>query len=175
MLHTHLRDGAFLVQYRIGSSQGLVGIVMKSIVSLLVVAILGVVCDPAVTLAQRAAAGQSTRDIRSEDGMIRVEVIARGLDHPWGLAFLPDGRMLVTERPGQLRVIAPDGRASAPVQNVPAVYAHGQGGLLDVALDPDFAANRLVYLSYAEPGPNGTASTAVARGQLNQAATALDA
>jgi glucose/arabinose dehydrogenase len=147
---------------------------MKPIVPLLVVAVLGVVCDPAVTLAQRTAAGQSIRDIRTENGMIRVEVIARGLDHPWGLAFLPDGQMLVTERPGQLRVITHDGRASAPVQNVPAVYAHGQGGLLDVALDPDFTANRLVYLSYAEPGPNDTASTAVARGQLNQAATALD-
>jgi glucose/arabinose dehydrogenase len=148
--------------------------VMKPIVPLLVVAVLGLACDPAAILAQRAAAGQSTRDIRSEDGMIRVAVITGGLDHPWGLAFLPDERMLVTERPGRLRVITRDGRASAPVQNVPAVYAHGQGGLLDVALDPDFAANRLVYLSYAEPGPNDTASTAVARGQLNQAATALD-
>jgi glucose/arabinose dehydrogenase len=147
---------------------------MKPIVLLLVVVVLGAAYDPAAILAQRAVAGQSTRDIRTEDGMILVEVIAHGLDHPWGLAFLPDRRMLVTERPGRLRVITHDGRASAPVQNVPAVYAYGQGGLLDVALDPDFAANRLVYLSYAEPGPNDTASTAVARGQLNQAATALD-
>ncbi|MFL5283374.1 MAG: PQQ-dependent sugar dehydrogenase [Rhodopila sp.] len=147
---------------------------MKPIVPLLVVAVLGTACDPVATLAQRPAVGQSTRNLRTEDGMIRVDVIARGLDHPWCLAFLPDGRMLVTERPGQLRVITRDGRASAPVQNVPTVYAHGQGGLLDVALDPDFTVNRLVYLSYAEPGPNDTASTAVARGQLNQAATALD-
>jgi glucose/arabinose dehydrogenase len=90
------------------------------------------------------------------------------------MVFLPDGRMLVTERPGRLRAVTRDGRALAPVQNVPAVHARGQGGLLDVALDPDFAANRMVYLSYAEPGPEGTASTAAARGQLNQAATALD-
>ena len=101
---------------------------MKPIVPLHVVAVLGTACDPAATLAQRAVVGQSTRDLRTEDGMIRVEVIAHGLDHPWGLAFLPDGRMLVTERSGQLRVITHDGRASAPVQNVPAVYAHGQGG-----------------------------------------------
>src|SRR3954449_9238419 len=147
---------------------------MKPVVPLLVVAVLGVAWHPAATLAQHIAAGQSIRTIRTEDGMIRVEVIAHGLEHPWGLAFLPDGRMLVTERPGRLRVIARDGRAAAPVQNVPAVYARGQGGLLDVALDPDFAANRQVYLSYAEPGSDGTASTAVARGQLNQAATALN-
>jgi aldose sugar dehydrogenase len=147
---------------------------MKPIVPLLVVAVLGVAYDPVASLAQPVAAGQSTRDIRTESGMIRVEVIAHGLEHPWGLAFLPDERMLVTERPGRLRVITHDGRASVPVRNVPAVYARGQGGLLDVALDPDFTENRLVYLSYAEPGPNDTASTAVARGQLNQAATALD-
>ena len=147
---------------------------MKRILPLLVVAIIAAACDPARTLAQGNTAGQSARDVRTEDGTVRVEVIARGLDHPWGMVFLPDGRILVTERPGRLRAVTPDGRASAPVLNVPAVYARGQGGLLDVALDPDFAANRMVYLSYAEPGPDSTASTAVARGQLNQAATALD-
>jgi glucose/arabinose dehydrogenase len=147
---------------------------MKRILPLLVVAIIAAACDAARTLAEGDTAGQTARDVRTEDGTVRVEVIARGLDHPWGMVFLPDGRMLVTERPGRLRTVARDGRASAPVQNVPAVHARGQGGLLDVALDPDFAANRMVYLSYAEPGPDGTASTAVARGQLNQVATALD-
>src|SRR5262249_19157016 len=96
---------------------------------------------------------------------VRVTTITTGLDHPWGLAFLPDGRKLVTERSGQLRIVEADGRLSAPLGNVPAVYARGQGGLLDVALDPQFEQNRTVYLSYAEPGDGG-ASTAVARARL---------
>lgn len=99
------------------------------------------------------------------DSQVRIETVADGLEHPWGLAFLPDGRMLVTERPGRLRIVAASGTLSEPVAGVPQVFAQGQGGLLDVALDPDFAANRLVYLSYAEPGQGG-ASTAVARGRL---------
>lgn len=100
-------------------------------------------------------------------GAVRVETIARGLEHPWALAFLPDGRMLVTERPGRLRLIDAQGHISAPLAGVPQVLARGQGGLLDVALDPRFAENRLVYLAYAEPGAGGTAGTAVARGRLN--------
>jgi glucose/arabinose dehydrogenase len=100
------------------------------------------------------------------DGVVRAETVARGLEHPWGLAFLPDGRMLVTERPGRLRMVGKDGGISAPFAGVPAVQARGQGGLLDVALDPRFGENRLVYLSYAEPGDGGTAGTAVARGRL---------
>src|SRR5262245_37906849 len=103
---------------------------------------------------------------RSIDGVVRAETVARGLVHPWGLAFLPDGRMLVTERPGRLRIVERDGRLSEPLQGVPRVYANDQGGLLDVALDPRFAENRLVYLSYAEPGDGGTNGTAVARGKL---------
>jgi glucose/arabinose dehydrogenase len=98
---------------------------------------------------------------------VRVQVVARGLDHPWGLTFLPDGRMLVTERSGQLRLVGSDGRVSEPLAGVPSVAARGQGGLLDVALDPRFAETRLVYLSYAEPGEGGTAGTAVARGRLD--------
>jgi glucose/arabinose dehydrogenase len=96
---------------------------------------------------------------------IRVETIATGLDHPWGLAFLPDGRKLVTERSGQLRLVETDNRLSAPLANVPPVYARGQGGLLDVVLDPEFERDRTIYLSYAEPGEGG-ASTAVARARL---------
>jgi glucose/arabinose dehydrogenase len=99
---------------------------------------------------------------------VRVETVASGLEHPWALAFLPDGRMLVTERPGRLRIVERDGRVSEPLGGVPEVQARRQGGLLDVALDPHFAENRLVYLSYAEPGPGGTAGTAVARGRLGK-------
>jgi glucose/arabinose dehydrogenase len=121
----------------------------------------------------------NTQSLRSPDpapveAPVRVTTIAEGLEHPWGLAFLPDGRMLVTERPGRLRVVTRDGKVSAPVKGVPSVFAVGQGGLLDVALDPAFDANRLVYLSYAEPG-EGVAGTAVARGRLNADSTALEA
>ena len=80
-----------------------------------------------------------------------VRLVADKLQFPWGMAFMPDGNVLVTERIGQLRVITPDGRVSAPIKGVPAVFAQQQGGLLDVALDPEFAKNRLIYLSYAEP------------------------
>ena len=92
--------------------------------------------------------------------------MASGLEHPWGLAFLPDGRILVTERPGRLRVVERDGRLSQPLTGVPQVAAQGQGGLLDVAIDPQFNENRLVYLSFSEPGDGGVSGTAVARGRL---------
>jgi glucose/arabinose dehydrogenase len=95
-----------------------------------------------------------------------LSAVSDELENPWGLAFLPDGRMLVTERPGSLRIVATDGSVSEPLANVPEVYARGQGGLLDVALDPDFSANRTVYLSYSEPGDDG-AGTAVARARLS--------
>ena len=98
-------------------------------------------------------------------GALAVETVAKGLEHPWGLTFLPDGRMLVTERPGRLRVVERDGRGSEPLAGVPPVFARGQGGLLDVALSPGFTKDRLVYLSYAESGEGG-AGTAVARGRL---------
>jgi len=101
----------------------------------------------------------------SIDAPIRVISVARGLEHPWGLEFLPDGRMLVSERPGRLRIVEPNGTLSPPLGGVPAVFAVGQGGLLDVALSPSFAQDRLVYFSFAEP--DGTnAGTAVARGRL---------
>jgi glucose/arabinose dehydrogenase len=99
-------------------------------------------------------------------GAVRVETIARGLEHPWGLAFLPDGRLLVTERPGRLRIVGRDGKLSELLGGVPAVLAQGQGGLLDVALDPRFTDNGFVYLSYAEPGIRNTAGTSVVRARL---------
>lgn len=103
--------------------------------------------------------------IETRAGPVVVETIAKGLEHPWGLAFLPDGRMLVSERPGRLRLVDREGDLSPPLAGVPQVFASGQGGLLDVTLDPRFADNRLVYLCYAETGKGG-AGTAVARGRL---------
>lgn len=106
------------------------------------------------------------RVLESEAGKLAVTTVAEGLEHPWGLAFLPDGRALVTERPGRLRLLGTDGRLSAPLAGVPPVRAVGQGGLLDVALDPDFAQNGLVYLSYSEPGEGDASGTSVARARL---------
>ena len=100
-------------------------------------------------------------------GTIKVETVATGLSHPWGLAFLSDGRMLVTERSGTLRLVSKDGKLSEPLSGVPKVVAMGQGGLLDVAIDPDFKSNSFVYLTYSEPGEGG-AGTAVARGKLGE-------
>lgn len=95
-----------------------------------------------------------------------VVTVASGLVNPWGMAFLPDGRMLVTERPGRLRVVTADGALSEPVVGLPAMDARGQGGLLDVALDPDFSSNQLIYWSFSEPQDDGTNNTAVARGRF---------
>lgn len=97
---------------------------------------------------------------------VRVDTVASGLEHPWGIAFLPDGRVLVTERPGRLRIVDRNGTLSQPLAGVPTVAARGQGGLLDVAIDPRFAENNLVYLSFSEPADDGTSGTSVARGRL---------
>jgi aldose sugar dehydrogenase len=113
-----------------------------------------------------AAVGEAPRQLDSALGPIAVTTIASGLAHPWAIAFLPGGDFLVTERVGTLRRIGADGNVSAPLAGVPAVVAEGQGGLLDVVLSPDFADDRLVYLSYAEPGEGKLAGTAVARGRL---------
>jgi glucose/arabinose dehydrogenase len=102
-------------------------------------------------------------------GETRVDIttFAEGLEHPWSLAFLPDGRMLVTERPGRLRYLSAAGKPSEPIAGVPDVFAHGQGGLLDVIADPAFAKNSIIYFSYAEPGTDDTNGTAVARARLD--------
>lgn len=96
-----------------------------------------------------------------------VTEVAKGLEHPWGIAFLPDGRMLITERPGRLRIVSRDGKLSAPLTGVPPVLEQGQGGLLDVALDPAFAKNQLIYLSFSEAGEGKTDGTSVARAKLS--------
>jgi aldose sugar dehydrogenase len=97
---------------------------------------------------------------------VKVETFAKGVASPWGMAFLPDGRVIVTERPGRMRLVARDGRVSAPLGGVPAVAAGGQGGLLDVALSPDFVSSKLLFISYAEPRQTGGSATSVARARL---------
>ncbi|MCS0501647.1 PQQ-dependent sugar dehydrogenase [Ancylobacter sp. GSK1Z-4-2] len=108
---------------------------------------------------------QESVSVDSSAGRMTVETVAGGLDHPWSLAFLPDGRMLVTERAGRLRIVSRSGTVSEPVAGLPPVYARGQGGLLDVVLAPDFDSSRMVYFSYAEPR-EGASGTSVARGKL---------
>jgi glucose/arabinose dehydrogenase len=119
----------------------------------------------AVTL---AACSRATGDSieTTETGPVKVRLVASGLEHPWGMAFLPDGRILVTERPGRLRIVSDGEVLPEPVGGLPEIAAHGQGGLLDVALHPDFAANGLVYLSFAAQDVEGY-GTEVVRGRLD--------
>lgn len=114
-----------------------------------------------------AALAAPVRVFPSRDYRLQVEVLQTGLDSPWGMAMLPDGRWLVSEKAGRLRLLSSDGRRSeADIANLPAVHDAGQGGLLDVAIDPGFAGNGLVYWSYTEAGTGDLSGTAVARGRL---------
>ncbi|HEX2547514.1 MAG TPA: PQQ-dependent sugar dehydrogenase [Ramlibacter sp.] len=113
-------------------------------------------CILAATLALPAAAQA-----------FKPETVASGLDHPWAVAFLPQGRFLVTERPGRMRVVSAQGALGAPLAGLPEVAAGGQGGLLDVVLDSGFATNRTLYFCFSEPGPGRTNSTAMARARLS--------
>lgn len=106
---------------------------------------------------------------RSEAYALSLSQFAGGLDHPWGMAFLPDGRLLVTERAGRLHIVGSDGRVSAPLAGLPPIMANGQGGLLDVAIDPQFRSTRWIYLSYAEPRGQGRNGTSVLRAKLGEA------
>jgi glucose/arabinose dehydrogenase len=124
------------------------------------------VLQSAPALLAAAAMPSVTRSQAASPAPIRPTRIASGLEHPWALAFLPDGTMLVTERPGRLRRVFPDGRLSKPLKGVPEVAARGQGGLLDVVLGPGFATDRSVFLSFSQPTKDG-ARTAVARGTLS--------
>lgn len=105
---------------------------------------------------------------------LRHQVVASGLAHPWALAFLPEGRFLLTERPGRLRVVEADGRVNPALRGLPEVAARGQGGLLDVLLDADFARNRTLFFCFSEPGAGGN-STALARARLSDDRTRLEA
>ncbi|MDN3221543.1 PQQ-dependent sugar dehydrogenase [Pseudomonas nunensis] len=137
--------------------------------------LLATFCASALITAAAPVFAAPTQELKSEQGTLEVTPITKGLEHPWALAFLPDRQgMLVTERPGNLRVVTADGKRSAPISGVPKVWAKGQGGLLDVVLSPDFKQDRMVYLSYAEGGGEGDkAGTAVGRGRLSDDLTTL--
>ena len=140
-----MRRHAFLSMHRLGRAALAAGLCLTS----------------TLTLAQGAPV------VATRDHAVRVVTVTEGLEHPWGLAFLPDGRMLVTERPGRLRVIDRDGRLDpAPVAGLPRVDAQGQGGLLDVALHPQYAGNGWIYWTYAQRDAAGNNGTEVARGKL---------
>lgn len=130
----------------------------------------------AAALLPLTATAAPERTFPSEEGQLTVSTLAEGLKNPWALAFLPDGQgMLVTERQGNLRIISADGKVGSPLSGVPQVWAKGQGGLLDVALSPQFEQDRMVYLSYAEGGGDGdTAGTTVGRGRLSSDNLRLD-
>jgi aldose sugar dehydrogenase len=122
---------------------------------------------PNATGQKPAFAGQTRAPERKSNVAFQVVTVAEGLQSAWGMTFLPGGKMLVTEKqPGRLRVVGSDGKLSEPVAGLPAVDARGQGGLLDVTIDPRFSTNRLIYWSYAEPRDGATNNSAVARGRL---------
>jgi glucose/arabinose dehydrogenase len=119
-------------------------------------------------LTAAASASAQTQILRTNKGIeVQLEMLMDGLNHPWGMAFLPDGRLLITERnTGRLYILNTDNTLSKPLDGVPKVWARGQGGLMDVALHPEYEDNNYIYLSYAKPGPGGKATTALGRGKL---------
>jgi glucose/arabinose dehydrogenase len=117
---------------------------------------------PEATQPAAAANGGTAFREEADSQGTRIATIASGLEHPWAVALLPDGRFLVTERPGRMRYVSATGDLSKPLRGVPEVWANGQGGLLDVALVPDFASSHRICFTYAEPGADGTAGTAAA-------------
>src|SRR5215213_5941773 len=119
-----------------------------------------------------AVAGQTDAPEQKLGVAFDVVTVAEGLQNPWSVAFLPGGRMLITERPGRLHVLGSDGKLSPPVTGLPEVFARGQGGLLDVVLDPAYASNNIIYWSFSEPRENNENNTAVARGKFVDDATA---
>ena len=112
------------------------------------------------------AAFAANETVPSEAGTLRISIVTDGLDRPWAFEFLPDGSMLVTEKGGTMRLVSAEGEVGEAIANVPAVEDGGQGGLLDVALDPDFAASRMIYFTYSEGGEGGN-STAIGKARLS--------
>ena len=125
-----------------------------------------VIAGVALVLCATASAIPQARTLDAGGIGAEAETIATGLEHPWGLAFLPDGAVIVTERPGRMRLIA-EGAVSNPIAGVPDVAARGQGGLLDVAIAPDFAQSGTIFFTFSEPGRGG-AGTALARAELTR-------
>jgi glucose/arabinose dehydrogenase len=128
--------------------------------------------DPKALLAAALLAATATLPAQAQ--AVRAQTVAGGLEHPWAVAFLPQGRFLVTERPGRMRVVEADGRLGAPLAGVPQVAARGQGGLLDVVADSAFASNRQLYFCYSEPAASGGNSTALAKAKLSDDGTRLE-
>lgn len=120
-----------------------------------------------------AAPAIANEVMSSEKHRFTVSSVAKGLDNPWGLAFLPGGGMIVTEREGPVRLVSADGKIGEPLTGMPEVRSSGQGGTLDVAIDPNFADNQQIYVSFSEPGDGGV-GTAVLRATLNASANALE-
>jgi glucose/arabinose dehydrogenase len=118
-----------------------------------------------LAVALPAAAAQTNAPAAETSHQINVTTVTRGLANPWGLQILPDGRLLVTEKPGRMRIVGPNGQPGAPVTGVPEVASAGQGGLLDIALAPDFASSGTIYFSYSEPRDGGN-GTSVAKAKL---------
>jgi glucose/arabinose dehydrogenase len=127
-------------------------------------------CLPALILLMSCSFLDRDRVFETEHGTVRAVTVARGLSHPWGMVFLPDGRMLVTERRGDLRIVDQEGTVSEPLDGVPEVYAKGQGGLLGLALAEDFAATGRLFISFAEPGDDDLGGTATFRATFTEAA-----
>ncbi len=121
-----------------------------------------------------APSSAQTRTVNTEKGPVLLSVVARGLAQPWGMDVFPNGAIVLTEKPGRLRILDQEGNLSAPLGGVPPVADVGQGGLLDVTVDPAFASNRLIWLAYSEPASDGTNSTAVARARLSADGTTLE-
>src|ERR1700730_2417046 len=145
---------------------------MKASVVLVIAAL-----TPKTSLAASFLVATGTRggdvSFASSAGQLEVQTVASGLVNPWSLAFLPDGRMLVTERPGRMRIVTVEGQLSPPLKGVPEVWASGQGGLLDVVTDKAFAQNKTIYFCFSER-TSGGGRTAVARARLNDGNGRLD-
>ena len=145
---------------------------MKTPVGLVTVALTAAILLTATFLIATGTRGEET-EFPSSAGQLEVRTFASGLVNPWSLAFLPDGRMLVTERPGRMRIVTPEGQLSPPLKGVPDVWASGQGGLLDVVTDKSYAQNKTIYFCFAER-TSGGGRTAVARAKLNDGSGRLD-
>ena len=145
---------------------------MKTPAGLVTVALTAAILLTAPLVIATGTRGEET-EFPSSAGALEVRTFARGLVNPWALAFLPDGRMLVTERPGRIRIVTTEGQLSPPLKGVPEVWAFGQGGLLDIAIDKSFSQNNTIFFCFAERSQGG-ARTAVARARLNDGIGRLD-